>query len=215
MKKIFMLMAAIALSVGAQAQIVSSRSSSTVRVGETKVVAPTENISYVRFGLDMSKPVGGDVEGDFMKAKPCYDFVYGFNNGIRGGLYWGMEWGLGSRGYKIKHSDFKLFAHNLRWTPFQVGYKYAITKDFKIDAHLGGFAAFDYAGKFSDGDESLSIWDDEVEDYNHFDAGIQLGFGIWYQNFNLDFMWQRGFAKWDKESDEFNQGLMLRLGIAF
>lgn len=215
MKKIFMLMAAVALSIGVQAQIVSSRSSSTVRLGQPKEAGSIENISYVRFGLNMAKAVGGDVESSFVKAKPCYDFVYGFNNGIRGGLYWGMEWGLGSRGYKVKHSDFKLFAHNLRWTPFQVGYKYSITKDFKIDAHLGGFAAFDYAGKFSDGDESLSIWDDEIEDYNHFDAGIQLGFGIWYQNFNLDFMWQRGFAKWDKESDTYSQGLMLRLGIAF
>lgn len=214
MKKIFMLMAAVALSIGAQAQIVSSRSSSTFRVGE-KTVTPKENISYVRFGLDMSKPVGGDVESDYVKAKPCYDAVYGFNNGIKGGLYWGMEWGLGSRGYKVKHSDFKLFAHNFRWTPFQIGYKYAITSDIKLDAHFGGFVSFDYTGKFSDGDDSVNIWDDDVEGYKQFDGGIQLGFGVWYQNFNLDFMWQRGFAKWQEDTDMYNRGLMLRLGIAF
>ena len=176
-----------------------------------------EDIKYFRMGLDMSKPVGDDV-GKYVNGRPCYDLAFGFQNNITKGLYWGMEFALGSRGYKLVYDGYveeKFIGHNVRWTPFQIGYKYEVVKNLKLDAHLGSFASFDYLGSVSDDEEPISIWDDEVDGFNHFDAGIQLGFGVWYKKFNLDVTWQRGFMKMFDEADVYNRGIMLRLGIGF
>jgi hypothetical protein len=53
-------------------------------------------------------------------------------------------------------------------------------------------------------------------DYNHFDAGMNIGVGLWYDRFNLDFTYQRGFIDVFSDLDGIKtSNFMIRLGIAF
>ncbi len=145
-----------------------------------------------------------------------YDITTGFNKYFgKTNVYWGMELGLGTRGgaytYKYDWEDYKenqkcyVNSYNVKYTPFTVGYKYPINDNIKIDAHLGIFLSFDFAGTYTedeweiyDGEketwkESCGFTDEYVDGYR-FDAGLQLGIGVWFNKFNLNFTWQRGFA---------------------
>ena len=91
-------------------------------------------------------------------------------------------------------------------------------------AHIGGYVSYDYAGKLkveeeyqgSSNDEDVSLSD--FENYNSFDAGMQVGVGLWFDRFNLDFTYQRGFigiydiSNFDSPR---SSNFMIRLGVAF
>lgn len=223
MKKVVSLFVAILLCTSIQAQIVSSRS-----VGiESTPSRPSETLNYLRVGLNIMGFTGDGADG--LSKKMGYNFSYGFQKPIgKIGTYWGMEFGLGSRGFKSEDgkgeykTEQSLIAHNIQVSPFTFGWKYGITDEFKVDVHAGAFVSCDYMGKAKfkyDGEEesfSMGDWEDELEmDWNRFDAGMNLGFGVWYDRFNLDFTYQRGFVEAAKESDSFTNNLMLRLGVAF
>ena len=150
-----------------------------------------------------------------------YEIAGGFNKYFgKSNVYWGMELGLGSRGgsytYKGKetHGDNNyetcdkayVNSYNVKYTPFVVGYKYPVTDDIKVDAHLGIYLSYDFAGTYTEDEwnkvngkideeykDSWNFTDDYVEGYG-FDCGLQLGIGVWYRKINLNFTWQRGFA---------------------
>lgn len=203
------------------------------------------------------------------KARANFDLMFGFNKYFgQSDLYWGMEFGIGTRGgayhtethrdvhgysdtgrFKLdgtvdRKSDTYLNTYGIKYVPFTLGYKFPITTDFKVDAHLGLFLEFDFAGSYvsksketnapgwydgelADYDESESMWDLEDADGNKlitpFDAGLQLGIGFWYKRLNLNFTWQRGFANYmhagyNKDGDELwfqSSNAILSLGIAF
>lgn len=229
MKKLFTFAAALVMGLGMQAQIVTSTSRSIVK-SETVKPAP-EKIWMIRAGVNFAGFSGSDTKG--MDKKTSYDVSFEFNKPISSvqGLYWGMEFGLGSRGYSIDEES--LTAHNIRYSPFILGYKYNVTGDIALDAHIGAFVSADYTGKISwdDEDESIKMadWKDEAGlDWQRVDAGIRFGVGVWYKNFNLDFSWHRGFIKpftfvYDYGYDEYEEytakantsNFMIRLGIAF
>lgn len=239
MKKFMSLVAALMLCVGAQAQIVSS-SSRSLKVEN----APSTSLKYVRLGVGFMTFTGEDGENWNTKSKVGYDLSFGFQKPLANvnGLYWGMELGLGSRGFAldVKEGSDKYMLHNIRFSPFTFGYKYALTDDIQLDGHLGAFVSFDYAGKSKwenedgEGDDiKLGDWEDEFGwDWNRFDAGMEIGVGVWYKRFNLDFTYRRGFIKpieyigeWvddyagyagiDSKPGVYNSNFMLRLGIAF
>lgn len=222
MKKCLIVAALALFSVaGMQAQIVSSRS---VNIKTTEVKKPKTTTWMVRGGMNVGKFVGDGA--DDTDSKIGYDVAFSFQKPIKdAGLFWGMEFALGTRGYSIKEDggygegeDFKQMSHAFRWSPFTLGYRYDINDKFAVDAHLGAFVSVDYAGKIKWGDDDLSIgdWDQWYEDdWNRFDAGMALGFGVWYDRFNLDFTWQRGFVDAISDWDVYSSNLMLRLGVAF
>lgn len=222
MKKCLIVAALALFSVaGMQAQIVSSRS---VNIKTTEVKKPKTTTWMVRGGMNVGKFVGDGA--DDTDSKIGYDMAFSFQKPIKdAGLFWGMEFALGTRGYSIKEDggygegeDFKQMSHAFRWSPFTLGYRYDINDKFAVDAHLGAFVSVDYAGKIKWGDDDLSIgdWDQWYEDdWNRFDAGMALGFGVWYDRFNLDFTWQRGFVDAISDWDVYSSNLMLRLGVAF
>ncbi len=200
----------------AQSAIVSSRSTS-ISVTET----PSNTQWILRAGAnfagfsgdgaeDCDKKLGYDVALSFQK--PLSDF----------GMFWGMELGLGTRGFSYEedyYGDFKqnFLAHNIRFSPFTFGYAYAINESVKIDAHLGAWVSYDLFGEITeeyDGDEeSAKIGD--IEDYNNLDYGVTFGVGVWYDRFNLDLSWQRGFSEVIKDNEMSTNNIMLRVGIAF
>lgn len=196
---------------GMRAQIVSSRS-----VGMASTPArPSEIMWYLRAGLNMCGFAGDDVDG--LERKVAYNFTYGFQKPIGSlGAYWGMDFGLGSRGYKL--DKLSLLAHNIQVSPFTFGWKYEVANNLSIEGHVGAFAGCDYTGKIKYAGESVSMgdWEDDLEiDWNRFDAGMNIGFGLWYDRFNLDFTFQRGFVEAMSDTKAYASNLMLRLGVAF
>lgn len=220
MKKLLSLAAALLLCVSLQAQIVSSRS---VSIKPTQKQA-SETQWFLRGGLNVMKMTGDSDEGE-TGSKLGYNFIYGFQKSLGNvGTYWGMEFGLGSRGWKEEYEDsyeessLSQIAHNIQVSPFTFGYKYNITDDIAIDAHLGAYVSFDYLGKIKyeysyngnseETSESIGDW----EDWKRFDAGMNIGVGLWYDRFNLDFTYQRGFIKtWEANTSN----VLIRLGVAF
>lgn len=222
MKKALLLAAVLLICTSIQAQIVSSRSVSITQ--EKKI---TETQWFLRTGLNMMGLTGDDTED--LDKKTSYNITYGFQKAIGSqGAYWGMEAGLGSRGFKYEEKDGKniykenLIAHNIQFSPFTFGWKYEIIDNLKLDAHLGAFTSFDYTGKakleYNGDKESISMgdWEDELYlDWKRLDAGINVGFGVWYSRFNLDFTYQRGFMEVAKDSDAYASNFMIRLGVTF
>lgn len=232
----------------ADARVISSRT-----VGER---SKTDTEWIIRTGVSIDGGVGsakseyndwctdgGDYGSGSFGMAAGYELSFGFNRAFSraGGLYWGMELGLGTRGIKYKlDSEYdsgtqKLLTWNIKYSPFTFGYKFALNQNIKLDAHLGAYLSYDFAGtgkanwKDSDGDsdsDSAGIGDDEYfEGFQRFDAGIQAGVGVWYKRFNFDITYQRGFVNACNFEDNYDldeidgkiysSNLMFRVGIAF
>lgn len=227
MKKILTLLAAICLATGSQAQIVSSQST-------IKKVEASNTTKYLRLGLNIAGANGDGAKGS--KSVILYDFMFGFQKPIYEGLYWGMEFGFSARGFKVENSGSeyirgygsysyketnKLTAHQIRWTPIQLGYKINVADNFKIDPHVGFFMSGDFAGSAKyeatyDGEKesnSTSIYD--INDYRYFNLGGQFGVGVWFNNFNLDFTYQIGAMDFVKDAKCKSHNFLIRLGVSF
>lgn len=221
MKKLFVFLVAAMAVISASAQMRTSRTF-------TKVKSRTEWI--VRVGPSFNRLTGYDkqyVEDVKVGSKVGFDLDLGFNKYIGGSdLYWGMELGLGTRGTKFdfEYGDYKesysKTMYNVKYSPFTIGYKFAVTDMIKIDPHLGGYISYDFASSDSyDGDEYDP---DTFDSWNKFDAGLQFGAGVWYGRFNLDFMYQVGFCNADFENGDYDKlpggktgNFLIRVGYSF
>lgn len=215
MKKLLSIVAALLLCVGVQAQIVSSRSA-IVKSERT----PSNTQWYLRAGLGVMNLAGSEADSNI-----GYNATFGYQKplGSYGG-YWGMEFGVGSRG--MKSGDMKFIAHNVQYSPFTFGWKFDVNSDIAIDPHAGVFVSYDYSSKAKENGQSAS-WGDFAEyldaqfnyigvNYNHVDAGLNVGVGVWYKCFNLDLTYQRGFIDTFTEMDGIKtSNFLVRLGIAF
>lgn len=200
MKKIASLMIAICMCTGIQAQFTWS-----------------ETQWFVRGGLNVMG-IAGD-GGDNLDSKLGYNVVAGFQKEMRGkGAYVGMELGLGSRGYNydLYSIEEKLIAHNIQFSPITFGWKLTIDESVKIDAHVGTFLALDYTGtaKVRYPGQSKNISMGDWEEWNEFDAGINIGIGFWINRFNIDFTYQRGFVEVIDHKSRYTSNLVFRLGVA-
>ncbi len=252
MKKLTLILAAITLMAAqyADGRVVRSRT-----FGERSKAA-TEWI--VRAGISLNNAAGsatsawkdyhtgadaGIVGDASLGCNVGGDFSAAFNRAMgKNGLYWGMEFGIGSRGAKGKteyggtdwyeNSTQSISTWNVKYSPFIFGYKYNLNEDMRLDAHLGVFASFDFAGsgkadwEYDDGgdEDKVSLGDEDLEGFQRFDAGMHVGIGFWWKRFNIDITYQRGFISamdWDSHYDDFNDksvyssNLMLRLGVSF
>ena len=229
MKKIFLVVLMAVMSVSASAQLVKSR---------TFVEKKSNVVWFVRGGISMNN-LSDHASADGFGTKVGYDFSVGFNKPVgKLGFYWGMDLGLGTRGfeYNAKGDDLSrsVFAHCIRLSPFTLGYQYALNDRLKIDAHMGAYALFDYAGKQdSTGNDRYGYeYSDNLDGHNYCrgDAGIQVGIGVWLGRFNIDLTYQRGFvtqidylyvisSSADSNVDIYTSGcssnFMIRLGVLF
>lgn len=208
MKKLLSIVAALVVCAGIQAQIVSSRSAIVKK-------EKTSTQWFLRAGLNMMNMAGDGADG--LDSNIGYNATFGYQKPMGGsGAYWGMEFGLGSRGFKF--GDMKAIAHNVQYSPFTFGWKIGVADNIKIDPHVGVFAAYDYTSKMKDSGNSIS-WGDLADagntDYNHYDVGMNIGIGVWYNCFNLDFAYQRGFIDVLSDVGMNASNFMIRLGIAF
>ncbi len=212
MKKVLFMVAALTCCVAMQAQIVSSRSSI---VKKEKVKSNT--MWFVKAGVNFMNFGGDGIDDSDMGVG--YNAVFGFQKPIRtNGAYWGMDLGLGSRGAK------DMMAHNVQISPFTFGWKIGLAENLKLDPHLGVYGSCDFASH-ADG---YGSWDDYTyalykasnrktdSTYHYPDVGMNIGVGIWYGRFNLDFTYQRGFIDVFSDMDGIKtSNILLRVGVAF
>lgn len=209
------------MAVTASAQVMRSRT----------YVSEKNTMWYGRIGMSFNNVAG--MPSDYnASSKTGMDLDFGFHKNIgESGAYWGMEFGVGTRGCEWKTEDHwdsdetiksSVSTWNIKYSPATFGYKYSVTDDLKIDGHLGIYASYDFTSTYKNDGEEIDL-DDTDFDYQKFDAGLQVGVGVWYKRFNLDFTYQRGFLPvatvWnydeDEEKDLHSSNFMIRLGIAF
>lgn len=221
MKKIFLLLTAlVSFATVSNAQIVRSNSSKTVT--STVEKEPTETVKYMRLGLNFMKIGGDDVSDaikDYMKSNLGYQIIWGFEKPL-GPLFWGMEYGLSSRGYKLEfdNEDEKLFVHSGIFSPFNLGYKYGITDELAVEGHVGAYISGDYFGKCKGTDEDGESYEESIydfDDWSYLDAGMQFGFGLWYNQIGIDFLIQKGFINMAEDVKWHTSNFMIRFGVAF
>lgn len=218
MKKFFSFLCAAVLAVGAQAQLVTSRSVSAISAPKE----PGRTTWMVRLGVGSNGMVYSDAD-EGPDAKVGYFLGFEFNKSIRQrSAYWGMDFALASRGWKISKGGYeqKLAAHNIHWSPFIFGWKIAIPDTrFSIDPHIGTYLAVDYAGKYTgeyDGQDLDDVKIGDAEGYSRFDGGLKVGVGVWYaKRYNLDLTYQRGFLTDNEDADGGTSNFWVRLGYAF
>lgn len=195
-------------------------------------------------------------------SKTGYDVSFGYNLPIgKSGVYWGQELGMSTIGTGMKvgfnvedtdeqkgywlNTNINSTAHRVKIVPIQFGYKYAINDNIKLDIHVGAFASYNFAksskcdyeyginGNTDVYKESSDYVNDRYENLvNDWDVGLHTGIGVWYEQFNLDICYQRGFNI--SEGDEYykhyidrnsisfyhgyklkSQSIIVRLGVAF
>ena len=232
MKKLSLIAFTLGFTIASHAQIVESFQSG-YSVKPTVEKPASNTTQYLRLGLNIAGAHGEGAKG--LKSIVLYDFVYGFQKPIYEGLYWGMEVGFSARGFKEEESGSeyirgygsyswketeKLTAHQVRFTPIQLGYKINVTDGFKIDPHIGFFVSGDFAGNKKsevtyDGEKesnSTSIYD--ISDYRYFNLGGQFGVGLWFKSLNLDFTYQFGGMDFVKDAKCKSNNFLIRLGVA-
>lgn len=231
MKKLILPLMMLAVSIPSFGQIVRSTTFAQrekridwyVRLGLSCNNLTGDAVSEVKDAIKEEKRDPGDnreFEAGF-GTRANFDIEFGFNRFFgRTDLYWGMELGLGTRGGSYhayqKSPTYEgedkcwVNTYGVKYVPFQLGYKFPVNDDIKIDAHLGVWLEYDFAGSYtedewakwstwgnSDNEEtykrSWGYYDDHVNGIG-IDAGLQLGIGVWFKRFNLNFTWQRGFA---------------------
>lgn len=216
MKKLFFLSLFALASIAANAQLVKSR---------TFAKEESNTTWYTRLGLSFNNITGdatkhADENGESYGLKTGYDLSFGFQKPIRhSDIYWGMDLGLGTRGFSNSYTSGqeeakdKLIAHNVKFSPLTFGYKRSITDMISIDLHVGGYVSYDYAGtlKSSWGSTEEKTKIDDTSWYP-LDSGIAAGIGAWYDRFNLELTYQRGFINDDGMC---TSNFMIRLGVAF
>lgn len=205
---------------------------------------------YADYNSYGSADLKGDYEKTTIGSRAGMDIDFGFQRPIgKAGIYWGMELGIGTRGGSLKEKEGDLYYEyneegnkeyyyeegeaksniltwNIKYSPFTFGYKYSITDNLKLDGHLGAFVSYDFAGKgvtkFSEDHDAKSSLSELRDDYDFmaFDAGLQVGVGVWWKKFNFDITYQRGFVTAakvyaDTDYNLYSSNLMLRLGFAF
>lgn len=219
MKKFFLSIAA-ALMLGGIANAQSTIVSST-GVNVVSQDTPSETQWIVRAGMNFAGMTGDGAEDTGTKLG--YDVAVSFQKPLSDfGMFWGMELGLGTRGYSYEEGDFEqnFMAHNVRFSPFTFGYAYQINETMKVDAHLGAWVSYDLWGKMTEKEDGEEAEADlgEIDDYwgyQNLDAGMTFGIGFWYDRFNLDLSWQRGFIEVIDDWKINSNNLMLRVGVAF
>ena len=234
MKKVLFMLAAAFLSTAASAQIVMSRSVyKQKRPHNThlyiKAGAGVEGVSALDplYG-DTDYYPSGRVHGD---VKSISHFAYGISLGIdrtigQQGAYWAVELGAGSHGatfeienaYINKNGNEYLMADAkfdepartaflLHLMP-QLGWKFKVNDNIKIDTHIGGY--FGLTLPNSDKYLQINYIDTSVgfpatcsiNNYGYhwgnygselYDIGARIGAGVWIDNFNIDLSYRHGF----------------------
>ncbi len=224
MKKIILFATIVLMAFSASAQVKLSRTF------DKKTFKMTPATWYIRAGINTSF-ILGEERSDYNKyeygvgAKVGFDLATGFRYMIKKSpVYWGAEFGLASRGFSSKEiyngiennaSKYSCYSYNIKFAPM-IGVKNTIVGDYEIDFHIGPFLSYD----FIENKKESYVSSYNYADFEPFDAGFQVGVGLWYKKYNVDVTWQLGLlecadAEALKSSHNNHSALMIRFGYEF
>lgn len=194
MKKFLVLFFTAMAVISASAQMRTSRTFTKTKSNTEWILRAALSINSLS-GIDnINSKMGFDVDLAFNKA-------FGMSP-----LYWGMEFGIGTRGFgsdiELNGEKVGVTAYDVKLSPFTMGYKVAVTEDFRLDPHVGAYASYDFATS------------NDFEFDTKYDAGLQTGLGLWYKRINLDFMYQFGFVNAGEDAGK-TSNFLIRLGYRF
>lgn len=237
MKKIIFVIFAMAIALSAHAQFTGSSSSSSFgRSGASGSFS-----TYVKAGLSLN---GCSLSGTAVdQAKQSgvnftsgtiagYNAVFGCHLYENQGFYYGMECGLGTRGMNLLVTELSeamvestiLSLHGFKASPVILGYLFQFNDFLALDAHIGAYLSYDYAGKsistvtYSGSTHTSTSDLSDAKNLNRFDVGVHPGVTLWIGRFGVDFSYQRGFINFIKDGNtngvEFNSKNII-LGVAY
>lgn len=194
------------------------------KIPEKKKVL-SRNLPILRAGVSFNTVQGTDATDT--RVLPLYDVSLGYQwmiNERKCRIFFSPEIGFGTRGEKegeqnewSEHASIR--AHTIRLVPAQVSFQPKVGDDVYLDFHAGGFVSYDYAGRYTwfqglfQKDGSIKLRD--RQDYNRGDAGIQVGTGVWFYDFNVDFTFRHGFVDMISGKDGLSNNFVLHVGYAF
>lgn len=179
MKKVIMLAAMAVLSIQAQAQIVSSRSSMTTR---QVIEEPKTNKGWSTFGFEYNPssfdPKHGDSES-FTSLALTYTNAIPLTQSFP--LY--LEWGIGGQYSFYSEDDFKIKYVSLK-VPVNLIYDFEIPNtSISIDPFLGLKLRGNIWGQAKeDGDDSIDLFDSDEGDWKRFQIGWNIGVKAKFNN---------------------------------
>jgi hypothetical protein len=165
----------------------------------------TDTQWYVKAGLNMSNITA---YGMSLDALPGYHLGVAFDKPIgTQGLYWGAGLQLATKGAKVDGAgDEGRINVNKLEVPVTLAYKFPVANTVLLDVRAGLFANVDLFGKA--GGEKIS----DIDDWERFSAGAQIGVGVWLDRWNINVTYQGGFVKWNEVKE---RNWMIGLGYAF
>lgn len=206
----------------------------------------SNTVWVIRIGGNLNNVTGSGVDDTKTNwaAQKCYgEFKNTFGGNASFGLYSplgtspiyiGINAGVGMRGYKtsakwkedigtINSQETRLTAFNAQISPFNIGYIAKLTKNTALDFHVGVFFTYDFAGTFTTEEDysdntrkKNSIDINDTENYNKYDTGVIGGIGFWYNHWNVNIDYQRGFSSiYNGGADFYSKIILLSLGYAF
>lgn len=211
MKKIILLVSAMAIALNAHAQFTGSSSRSSFGGAGS-----SESFScYVKAGLSLNSCTLSGSLYDQAKSQASitsgsvtgYNAVFGCRLFERQGLYYGMEAGVGTRGMNLSTVELSsgiadnilVRLHGLKASPVILGYSLDFNDFIALDAHIGAFLSYDFAGKgiststYSGSVQTSTSDLNDMDAMNRFDVGIHPGITLWIGSVGIDFAYQLGF----------------------
>ncbi len=194
---------------------------------ESGLSEPYKLDQYIRGGLNLSTISGVDsFDFDNNILQAGYFLGYGFTAPIFWDLYWGSEFALTTRGFggefefpeydQVGNDVEYIHAHLVQLTPINIGYRYALSDNVKLDLQVGVYLSYDYAGKYYYDDKFDDSYDlnytfeeyaeSKEMSYSRFDVGLNSGLGVWYKDkVKFDVQVKNGFMpifEYDDDDDE-------------
>lgn len=162
-----------------------------------------------------------------------YDLSLGFVFPMNDHIFYTPEVGLASRGFHDATGiiganpctapnfdvSYSLKTHGMKVRPVQFSY-YRLVSWVLIDMHVGSFISYDYFQKL-DHEEHCSIISMEgtpITDHPEparLDYGASAGLGAYFGRFNVDLLYEHGFASVLKDQSMQSNTVILRFGVYF
>ncbi len=232
MRKTVIALVLVLLGMGAQAQIVSSRSSFETIERIEKEHFPIKTKWYVRLGLNMMKTNWrhtqfycdyNGVEGN--KTKPGFNLGFGFNAHFcpsqPSDFYWGAELGLTQVGggydrvqtYNNSYGfNYPSFSYNLlsAYIGPTIGWEKNLSSNIQLDLHFSPEALFCFGNKSVPHTTSTGSGRDNLRKETA-NLALRGGVGVWINRFNIDLSY-RGTIK---INDQYNAYSNIMLSVGF
>lgn len=215
MKKIFAIVACVAMSLAANAQAWSSeKPENPVKFG----VQAGMNISSFSYEDDSPDSKIGFNAGVTLD----YSIVKSF--AIKTGLFFTMKGAKTSESYAGVDDDWKATPMYLE-LPILASYRYNFSDNLQWEVNAGPYLAFGLGGKkknevsgkgFSQEDEDDFFGKSDDGKAKRFDMGLQFGTGITFQqHYCIGIAYELGLTELHKDDKDKNNNFMINLGYKF